>query len=189
MIPMKLIVGLGNPGKEYAKTRHNVGFMVLDDLIQQVGVKTQTKFKGELAQCTLHGETVLLLKPQTFMNLSGESVRMVKDFYKIEDRDILVIYDDLDLPVGKLRLREKGSSGGHNGIKSIIHHLHHQDFKRLRIGIDKNPLIPTADYVLGQFSKQDQAALTLSLKRAVDACLDFPKMDFVDLMTRTNTPE
>lgn len=186
---MKLIVGLGNPGKAYTKTRHNVGFMVLDALMQELNLKPQNKFKAEFAQTTLHGEVVYLLKPQTFMNLSGESVRLIKDFYKIEDPDILVIYDDLDLPVGKLRLREKGSSGGHNGIKSIISHLHHQDFKRLRIGIDKNPLIPTADYVLGQFLKTDQDNLKKGLEKAVQACLEYPKLNFIDLMTRYNTSE
>lgn len=186
---MKLIVGLGNPGKSYEKTRHNVGFMVLDKLIHDLNLKTQTKFKGEIAQTTLNGETVLLLKPHTFMNLSGESVRLVKDFYKIEDPDILVIYDDLDLPVGKLRLREKGSSGGHNGIKSIIAHLHHQDFKRIRIGIDKDPLIVTADYVLGKFSKSDQIPLNSAINKASQACHDFCTQNFVDVMTRYNTSE
>jgi len=186
---MKLIVGLGNPGKQYEKTRHNVGFMVLDALFKAFNLKPQTKFKGEFAQVILKGETILLLKPQTFMNLSGESVHLVKDFYKIEDQDILVIYDDLDLPVGKLRLREKGSSGGHNGIKSIIHHLHHQDFKRLRIGIDKDNFIPTADYVLGKFTKADKGPLENALQRAVNACIEFPTMSFVDLMTRYNTAE
>lgn len=186
---MKLIVGLGNPGKSYEKTRHNVGFMVLDKLIQDLNLKTQTKFKGEFTQTTLNGESVVLLKPHTFMNLSGESVRLVKDFYKIEDPDILVIYDDLDLPVGKLRLREKGSSGGHNGIKSIISHLHHQDFKRIRIGIDKDPLIVTADYVLGKFSKNDQIPLKTAIDKASQACQDFCTQNFVDVMTRYNTSE
>ena len=186
---MKLIVGLGNPGKSYEKTRHNVGFMVIDALIQELNLKPQAKFKGEFVQTTLNGETVLILKPNTFMNLSGESVRLVKDFYKIEDPDILVIYDDLDLPVGKLRLREKGSSGGHNGIKSIISHLHHQDFKRIRIGIDKDPLIVTADYVLGKFSKNDLPALNTAIKKATEACKDFCSMNFVDVMTRYNTSE
>ncbi len=189
MILMKLIVGLGNPGKQYEKTRHNVGFMVLDALFKEFNVKPQSKFKAEMAQVSIQGEIVLLLKPQTFMNLSGEAVHLVKDFYKLDDQDILVIYDDLDLPVGKLRLREKGSSGGHNGIKSIIHHLHHQDFKRLRIGIDKDSFIPTSDYVLGKFSKADHAPLESALQRALKACLDYPTMSFVDLMTRYNTSE
>jgi len=189
MIPMKLIVGLGNPGKNYEKTRHNVGFMVLDALIEDLSLKTQSKFKSELVQTTLNGEPVILLKPQTYMNLSGESVQAVKDYYRLEDKDILVIYDDLDLPVGKLRLREKGSAGGHNGIKSIIQHLHHQDFRRIRIGIDKDPFIPTVDYVLGKFSKEDKVILKDTIARAVQACKDFTKMSFVDLMTKYNTPE
>lgn len=186
---MKMIVGLGNPGKNYEKTRHNVGFMVLDALIKDLGLKTQNKFKSEMVQTSLNGEPVLLIKPQTYMNLSGEAVQEAKAFYKIDDKDILVIYDDLDLPVGKLRLREKGSAGGHNGIKSIIQHLHHQDFRRIRVGIDKNPLIPTVDYVLGKFSQEDQAILEKTLARAVEACKDFPRMNFVDLMTKYNTSE
>ena len=186
---MKCIVGLGNPGKMYEKTRHNVGFRVIDALIQRDNLKTQNKFKSEIVQITLNNMPILLVKPQTFMNLSGEAVRLVMDFYKIDVKDILIIYDDLDLPVGKFRLREKGSAGGHNGMKSLIQHFGTQEFPRLRIGIDKNPLIPTPDYVLGKFTKEDEPILLSAIDKAVRCCEDFTKMNFVDLMTKYNTQE
>ena len=142
---MKLIVGLGNPGKEYENTRHNCGFMAIDYLAQDLGVTiNQAKFKGLYAKIKVEGEDVILLKPQTYMNLSGESVSEVMKFFKIDKEDVLVIYDDLDLPVGKIRIRANGSAGGHNGIKSLIAHLNGQDFKRIRIGIDQSlPLYPS----------------------------------------------
>ena len=130
---MKLIIGLGNPGKEYENTRHNTGFMVLDRLSEKLNIEmTQNKFKGLYGKSKYKGEDVILLKPQTYMNLSGESVRQVMDFFKINQEDILVIYDDLDMPVGKLRLRQSGSAGGHNGIKNIILHTGSQNFNRIR---------------------------------------------------------
>jgi peptidyl-tRNA hydrolase, PTH1 family len=186
---MKCIVGLGNPGKMYEKTRHNVGFRVIDALIKRDNLKTQKKFKSEIVQTTLNNMPVLLVKPQTFMNLSGEAVRLVMDFYKLEIKDILIIYDDLDLPVGQFRLREKGSAGGHNGMKSLIQHFGTQEFPRLRIGIDKNPLILRPDYVLGKFSKEDEKILVSSIEKAVNCCEDFTRINFVDLMTKYNTKE
>ena len=151
---MKLIIGLGNPGKEYENTRHNTGFMVLDRLSEKLNIEmTQNKFKGLYGKSKYKGEDVILLKPQTYMNLSGESVRQVMDFFKINQEDILVIYDDLDMPVGKLRLRQSGSAGGHNGVKSIIAHVGTQSFQRIRVGIDKHPRIKVVDYVLGRFQK------------------------------------
>ncbi len=183
---MKLIVGLGNPGKEYALTRHNVGFMVVNALINDLGLKVQAKFKGEIAQCNIKGETVILLKPHTYMNASGESVRLVMDFYKIQASDVLVIYDDLDLPIGKIRLRESGSAGGHNGMKSLIQHMGTQSFPRLRIGIDKNPLIEAKDYVLGRFSKQEEESVIQCILKSKKAAQDFPTLPFVELMNRYN---
>jgi len=139
---MKLIIGLGNPGKEYENTRHNTGFMVLDRLSEKLNIEmTQNKFKGLYGKSKYKGEDVILLKPQTYMNLSGESVRQVMDFFKINQEDILVIYDDLDMPVGKLRLRQSGSAGGHNGIKNIILHTGSQNFNRIRVGIDRSKYI------------------------------------------------
>jgi len=183
---MKLIVGLGNPGKEYALTRHNVGFMVVNAMILDLGLKTQAKFKGEIAQTNINAEAVILFKPHTYMNASGEAVRLVTDFYKIDPKDILVIYDDLDLPVGKIRLREKGSAGGHNGMKSLIQHLGTDVFPRLRIGIDKNPMYDTKDYVLGRFNKQEEETMVQVLTKSKKAALDFPLLNFVELMNRYN---
>ena len=121
---MKLIVGLGNPGRDYEKTRHNTGFMALDLIAKELNISvTSEKFKGLYGKGNVKGESVILLKPQTYMNLSGESVRAVMDFFKIDKKDLLVIYDDLDLPVGKIRLRAKGSAGGQNGVKNIIQQL------------------------------------------------------------------
>ena len=157
---MKLIVGLGNPGDKYKFTRHNAGFMALDYLSFQWGFdfKFESKFNGEIAKINHEGESIVLLKPHTYMNLSGQSLIAVTNFYKIQREDILVIYDDLAMPTGKLRFRAKGSDGGHNGIKSIIAHLNSDEFKRVRIGIGHKPA-DAIDYVLGCFSKADQNTL------------------------------
>jgi len=153
---MKLIVGLGNPGKQYEKTRHNAGFMVMDKLADKLGVKIdQNKFKGLYTQTFIKGTKILLLKPQTFMNNSGASVQAIVDYFDIDIEDIIIIYDDLDLPVGKLRLREKGSAGGQNGVKSILRYMGTQELRRIRVGIGKDTHIPTVDYVLGKVNKED----------------------------------
>ena len=147
---MKLIVGLGNPGKEYEKTRHNTGFMALDSFAQKNGVVIdKKKYNGLYADATINGEKIILLKPQTFMNLSGECVRKYVDYFKIKVEDILVINDDLDLEVGRLRLRRNGDSAGHNGLKNIELNLGTKDFKRLKIGI-YNYELWTMDYELTQ---------------------------------------
>ncbi|MEG0823336.1 MAG: aminoacyl-tRNA hydrolase [Erysipelotrichaceae bacterium] len=184
---MKLIVGLGNPGKEYEKTRHNTGFNAIDKLSESIDIKCDmVKFKSNYGMGLYGGQKVMLMKPTTYMNNSGEAVKAAVDFYQIAIEDIVVIYDDLDLPVGKLRLREKGSSGGHNGIKSITAHLHTQVFNRIRIGIDKNPLIPTADYVLGKISKDESAEFEKSLDKASEAAQIFIKKNFTDAMNEYN---
>ena len=161
---MKLFVGLGNPGSKYERTRHNAGFMVIDALSKEWNIELtdEKKFKGQIGRGVVKGEKVILLKPTTFMNLSGESVRAVMDFYDIDIEDLVVIYDDLDLPHGKIRLRLKGSAGGHNGIKSLIAHVKTQEFKRIRVGIDRHPKIPVVDYVLGKFTE--------AIDLAVGAC-------------------
>ena len=176
---MKLIVGLGNPGKEYAGTRHNCGFMVIDRLASKLNVDVdQNKFKGLYAKVKYHGEDIILLKPQTYMNLSGESVNAMMNFFKIDKEDLLVIYDDLDMPVGKLRLRKTGSAGGHNGIKNIIAHLNSQDFKRIRVGIDRHKYMNVADYVLSRFSKVESEAIEQGIENAANAVLDYIDNDF-----------
>lgn len=185
---MKYFVGLGNPGKNYEKTRHNVGFMVIDELCKRWGLSlNKEKFKGIYGMGTINGEKVILLKPLTYMNLSGESIRPLLDYYEIPLEDLIVIYDDLDLPTGKIRLRTKGSAGGHNGIKSSIQHLGTQDFKRLRIGIDrpKNGM-QVVDYVLGVFSKDEQPQIEGAIKDATDACEAWLSRSFLEVMNEFN---
>lgn len=155
---MKLVVGLGNPGKDYENTRHNIGFMVIDNYIKSNDA-WQTKFNASFTIININGEKVLLVKPATFMNLSGNAIVEFVHYYKIESKDILVIHDDLDLPLGKYRIKTNSSSGGHNGIKSIIERLGAKDFARLKIGISKNYNVDTKDYVLGRFTKEEQDVL------------------------------
>lgn len=150
---MKLIIGLGNPGKEYANTRHNIGFMVLDYFLGNNLWKE--KFKGLYCELTINSEKVIFLKPLTFMNLSGDSVSKYVNFYKIDNKDILIIQDDLDLPYLNYRLKYKSSSGGHNGIKSIINILGTDEIPRLKIGIAHDRNYDTKDYVLGKFNQND----------------------------------
>ena len=184
---MKLIVGLGNPGREYENTRHNCGFMMIDRLADKLKVEiNQAKFKGLYVKTKIEGEDVILLKPQTYMNLSGESIGEVMRFFKIDKTDVLVVYDDLDLPVGKIRIRESGSAGGHNGIKSTIAHLGGQDFKRIRIGIDKHPMIPVVDYVLGKFTAEEQTKRNEALENACLAAIAFMTQDFNKVMSLYN---
>lgn len=184
---MKLIVGLGNPGKEYEGTRHNCGFMVIDKLAEKLNVNVDlSKFKGLYTKFKYRGEDVILLKPQTYMNLSGESVNAIMQFFKIEKDDLLVIYDDLDMPVGKLRLRKTGSAGGHNGIKNIIAHLNSQDFKRIRVGIDRHKYMKVVDYVLSRFTKEENEAISQGIENAANAIIDYLDHDFDYVMNRYN---
>lgn len=150
---MKLVVGLGNPGKEYNLTRHNVGFIILDKYLGDIN--WSSKFNGLYYEKNINNEKVIFVKPQSYMNLSGNVVQKFINFYKIDSKDLLVIHDDLDLPVGKFRIKINSSSGGHNGIKDIISCLNTNEFVRLKIGISQNRNIDTKDYVLGKFSKSD----------------------------------
>jgi len=184
---MKLIVGLGNPGKEYEKTRHNVGFMVMDRLSEVMNVSiSNSKFKGEYVKLKYKGEDIILLKPMTYMNSSGESVIQIMKYFKIDVKDLLVVYDDLDMPVGKLRLRQSGSAGGHNGIKSIIAHVGTQSFQRIRVGIDKHPQIKVIDYVLGRFNKEEQPLIDEGVENAVKAIELYLDKGFVAAMNAFN---
>lgn len=185
---MKLIVGLGNPGKQYANTRHNVGFEVISELSNRLNIPLdQTKFHGVYGIGHYKGEKVILLKPLTYMNLSGESIGAVMDYYDIDLENLLVIYDDLDLPVGKIRLRQKGSAGGHNGIKSTVAHMGSQQFNRIRIGIDR-PLngrsVP--DYVLGNFHKEEQPIVLEAVRRSAEACEAWLERPFLQVMNEFN---
>lgn len=169
---MYIIVGLGNPTREYANTRHNVGFDVIDKLSDQYNIDVrEKKHKALYGKGIIEGERVVLAKPQTFMNLSGESVRELVSFYKIEPADeLIVIYDDISLDVGQLRIRKKGSSGGHNGIKNIIAQLGTQDFKRIKIGVGEKPKgWDLADYVLGRFSSEERKMIEAGFENAQEA--------------------
>jgi peptidyl-tRNA hydrolase, PTH1 family len=185
---MKLIVGLGNPGKQYEKTRHNVGFDTIDELSIQLNINLdQLKFKGLLGIGFVGTEKVLLLKPLTYMNLSGESIRAVMDFYDIDVKDLVVIYDDLDIPVGKMRLRQKGSAGGHNGIKSTIAHLGTQEFNRIRIGVDRPQNgMSVSNYVLSKFTPEEQPIIQEVIKKSADACQSWLKQPFLQVMNEYN---
>ena len=167
---MKLIVGLGNPGKQYEFTRHNAGFLCLDYLAAKHNIKVnKIKFKSLVGEGNIGGEKVILLKPTTFMNLSGEAVVQAASFYKIDVSDIIVVYDDISLPVGALRIREKGSAGGHNGMKNIIYLLGKDNFPRIRLGVGSNGQRDLADYVLGKFSKEEMKGFSASVEDAADA--------------------
>ena len=168
---MKIIVGLGNPTKEYAGTRHNVGFSVIYNISDAYNIPVETKkHKALIGKGIIEGEKVILAMPQTYMNLSGESVRELMDYYKCDLSDLIVIYDDISLDVGKLRIRAKGSAGGHNGIKNIIAQLGTQEFTRIRIGVGEKPAkMDLADYVLGHFSAEDQTVMNEAFKEASDA--------------------
>ena len=154
---MKLIVGLGNPGTEYVATRHNIGFRAVDSLAEAYRIPIhKNKFKALIGEGTVFGERLILMKPQTYMNLSGEAIRACMDWNKLTISDIIIIYDDVSLEVGQLRIRKTGSAGGHNGIKSIIAHLGSQDFMRIKVGVGEKPAgWDLANYVLGKFSDEE----------------------------------
>lgn len=169
-----LIVGLGNPGKQYDKTRHNCGFRALDMIAQKLGCKVDKgKFQGLYGQTVYDGQKLFLLKPQTFMNLSGRSVLQLSAYYNIPPQRIIVLFDDISLPPGRLRIRSDGSAGGHNGIKSIIQELGSQDFPRVKIGVGAKPHPDQdlADWVLSNFSASEEKALTFALENAASAAL------------------
>ena len=169
-----LIVGLGNPGREYEKTRHNAGFRAMDILSDRLGCRLdKAKFQGLYGQTTYHGRKLLLLKPQTFMNLSGKSVLQLSAYFHVPPQNIIVLFDDISLEPGKLRIRADGSAGGHNGIKSIIAELGSQTFPRVKIGVGAKPHpdFDLADWVLSAFSAQEEKALQPALERAAEAAL------------------
>ncbi|QDU63758.1 Peptidyl-tRNA hydrolase [Planctomycetes bacterium Pan216] len=155
---MKLVVGLGNPGEKYRRHRHNIGFMILDQVASSNGASSwQRQFDGQVCDCRLDGDKMVLLKPQTFMNRSGRSVKQAMSFYKLSPEDVLVVCDDVDLPIGRVRIRAKGGSGGHNGLKDIFSHMGTQEFARFRVGVGSaRETQETADYVLSGFSASQQ---------------------------------
>ena len=166
-----LLVCLGNPGREYANTRHNIGFLAADALEKRTGVKfNKLKYRALTGEVTLGGQRVLVVKPQTYMNLSGEAVKLAGGFYKIPPDHILVLYDDVSLPLGKLRIRASGSAGGHNGIKNIIAHLGTDAFPRIKVGVGA-PAQPDGmvDWVIGNFTASERKVVDAAIDRALDA--------------------
>jgi len=175
--PAFLIVGLGNPGRQYQNNRHNIGFMLLDTLADRLGISfTHLQSKALIAKAEYHDDRLILAKPQTFMNLSGQAIKALVRFYKIPLERLLVAYDDIDLPLGSIRLRPNGGSGGHLGVESVIEHLKSRDFSRLRIGVNRPPgRMEASDYVLQDFSVAEKEALTEILSRSCEAALIFIK--------------
>ncbi|OOM73933.1 aminoacyl-tRNA hydrolase [Clostridium sp. BL-8] len=183
---MFLIVGLGNPGKEYEDTRHNIGFKVIDNIAKEYNIEiNRQKFKGVYGEGFINNNKVMLLKPTTYMNLSGESVREVVDFYNLENSEVLVIYDDISLEIGKLRIRDKGSAGGHNGIKSIIAHLGSDIFPRIKVGIGQ-PNVDLVKYVLGRFTKEEMTILSESIDASTKAAEEIIRSDVKTAMNQFN---
>ena len=182
-----LIVGLGNPGREYEKTRHNAGFRALDILAEKLACKVdKAKFQGLYGQINYKGRKLLLLKPQTYMNLSGRSVLQLSAFFHVPPQNIIVLFDDISLEPGRLRLRKDGSAGGHNGIKSIIAELGSQEFPRVKIGVGAkpHPEFDLADWVLSAFSAQEEKALQPALERAADAALAIVELGIPEASNR-----
>lgn len=186
---MYIIVGLGNPTKEYHKTRHNVGFDTIDRLAYRFGISvTEKKHKALCGKGVIEGQKVILAKPQTFMNLSGESVRAIMDFYKVTPEEIIVIYDDISLEPGQLRIRLKGSAGGHNGIKNIIAHTGTQEFPRIKVGVGEKPSrMDLAAYVLSRFSQGEQTLMDEAMDEAGKAVVMMITENYDKAMNQFNT--
>jgi PTH1 family peptidyl-tRNA hydrolase len=185
---IKLIAGLGNPGSQYDDTRHNVGFMVLDALAERLGTNIRKKkFNALVEETQADGNRVILLKPQQYMNRSGHAIATAVGFYKIASSDVLIVTDDMALDAGRLRLRAKGSAGGHNGLKDIISHLKSDAFPRLRIGIGESGQVDAADYVLSRFSSDEREVIKAAVTASVDAVLCWLREGIDAAMTRYNS--
>lgn len=183
---MFLIVGLGNPGSEYRNTRHNIGFEVIDLLANKYSISVErAKFKGLYGEGYIASEKVILLKPSTYMNLSGESVSEIMNFYKIPCENVIIIYDDISLQVGRLRIRLKGSAGGHNGIKSIIKHMSTDVFPRIKVGVGE-PNHDIVSHVLGRFTREENEILAKVYPAAIDAVVEIIKNDGTEAMNKYN---
>ncbi len=184
-----IIIGLGNPGKKYENTRHNVGFDTVELLSRRHGISiTKLKHKALLGDGKISGKRVILVKPQTFMNLSGESVREILEWYKVPVKNIIIIYDDIDLPAGKLRLRPKGSAGTHNGMRSVIYQIESDEFPRIRIGVGGPPEgWELADYVLSKLSGEDKKKVEEAIVYAADAVEEIVKSGIDVAMNKFNS--
>lgn len=185
---MKLVAGLGNPGRNYVGTRHNLGFDVMRILADRYAAASpRQKFDAEVLEVTIDGGPVLLMCPQTYMNQSGRSVRAARDFYKLDNHQVLIVCDDVNLPVAKLRCRARGSAGGHNGLKNLIQALNGEDFPRLRIGVGSPPAsITQADFVLRRFGKQERREIDVTLAVAADAVEDWVRQGVEHCMNKYN---
>ncbi len=184
---MKLIIGLGNPGKEYENTRHNAGFKFIDKFAESKNLKiNQQKFSGLYTDFNYNGEKIILLKPQKYMNLSGEVVKDFMNFYKINSNDILVICDDLDTELGKIKIKYKGSSGGHNGLKNIENNINTNEYKRIKIGISNDKKADRINYVIGKMPKADLSKLNEVIDKAPEILTDYLNMTFDNLMNKYN---
>lgn len=184
---MKLIVGLGNPGKKYRLNRHNMGFRVLDEVAEQLKIDIdQEDFKSLMIKTRIYDEEVILAKPKTFMNLSGEAVVALMNFYKIPLEDIVIVYDDMDIPCGEIRLRETGSGGSHNGINNIILLAGSKDIKKIRVGIGRPEFMDQVDYVLSDPRDEEKALVDEGVKKAAEAVLYYVKHDFGKAMNIYN---
>ncbi len=186
---MYIIIGLGNPTKQYNGTRHNVGFDIIDAIADKYRINVDGKqCKAYIGKGVIEGQKVMLVKPQTYMNLSGETVRGLVDYYKVdESSEIIIIYDDISLDVGQMRIRAKGSAGGHNGIKSIISHIGTQEFLRIKVGVGEKPKgYDLADYVLGHFNKKEKAIMEDGYNRVIEAIELMLKDDLDMAMNRFN---
>lgn len=182
---MKLIVGLGNKGNEYNNTRHNVGFMVVDNYINKNNLTLKFKLDGLYAETIINGEKVIFLKPQNYINLSGDVINKYIRYFKIDIKDILVIHDDMDLEIGTFKIRYKGGSAGHNGLKNIEANLKTNEYKRIKIGISKNN-IDKVDYVLGKFSSIELSKLNKVIDITYNIIEDFVSLSFENLMNKYN---
>lgn len=184
---MYLIVGLGNPESDYAKTRHNMGFNVINKLAKEYGIEvSRKKFNSEYEKAIIEGQKVILVKPQTFMNLSGEAVIQFADFYKIGLDKIIIIYDDIDIEPGKIRIRKSGSPGSHNGMKSVVHHLKNENFTRIRVGIGRPNDQNMIEYVIGNVPEEEMELLDSGVEKAKDAIVELLKNGIDSSMNKYN---
>lgn len=184
---MYIIIGLGNPGTKYENTRHNMGFKAIDSIARELGVDvTKNKFKALIGETNIQGQKVLLVKPQTFMNLSGEAAREVVNFYKVPNENVIVIYDDIDLQLGALRIRKSGGPGTHNGMKSMVNCLGFKDFPRIRIGVGGNKGDNLIDHVIGSVSSSEKKELAESADAAAKAAIDIVKIGIDNAMNIHN---